>query len=164
MGLAWGGVCSEDMHCKCKRSIRKHGPALGICNEGQTAVGTDPGVSHPASAYRCWQLLLSSLGQDVPMACPCRHTTSSSWYSSTFTMTLVFLSLDMRKIMVQTATSNSGLTPMKDVPRGFTRSFQLNCRFRTWSSSSGCRGQIMVSISITAVWSTFIILHSVGHT
>lgn len=37
------------------------------------------------------------------------------------------------------ATSNSGLTPMKEPPTGFTRPFQLNCRFRTWSSSSGYR-------------------------
>lgn len=40
-------------------------------------------------------------------------------------------------MMVKMATSNSGLTPMKEPPIGFTKPFQLNCRFRTWSSSSG---------------------------
>lgn len=43
----------------------------------------------------------------------------------------------MRKMMVKRATSNSGLTPMKEPPMGFTKPFQLNCKFRTWSSSSG---------------------------
>lgn len=68
---------------------------------------------------------------------PCRYTISSSKYSSIFTTTDVIFSVDMRKMMVKRATSNSGLTPMKEPPTGFTKPFQLNCRFRTWSSSSG---------------------------
>lgn len=86
------------------------------------------------------------------MDCPCRQTTSSSTYSSTFTTTDVIFSVDMRKMMVKRATSNSGLTPMKEPPTGFTKPFQLNCRFRTWSSSSGFKNSKCNSATCAAIY------------
>lgn len=97
------------------------------------------GCSQCEGGLTCLLLLLSSLGYAVPRERPCLMTTSSTWHWSMFTSTVELLSVLMRKTTVYRAISNSGLVPMKALPTGFTKLCQLNCRFRTWSSWSGCR-------------------------
>lgn len=92
---------------------------------------------HWERCLTCLLLLLRSLGYAVPRERPCLTTTSSIWHWSMLTSTVVLLSVFMRKTMVKTAISNSGLVPMKVLPTGLTNPCQLNCRFKTWSSWSG---------------------------
>lgn len=99
-------------------------------------VSEDP-PHHWECCLKCLLLLLRSLGYAVPRKRPCLMTTSSIWHWSMLTSTVVLLSVFMRKMIVKTAISNSGLVPMKVLPTGLTNPCQLNCRFRTWSSWSG---------------------------
>lgn len=91
-----------------------------------------------ACCLTCLLLLLRSLGYAVSINWPCLTTTSSIWHWSTLTTTVVLLSVFMRKTTVKRAISNSGLVPMKALPTGLTTPCQVNWRFRTWSSWSGC--------------------------
>lgn len=93
---------------------------------------------HWECCLTCLPLLLSSLGYAVLSECPCLTTTSSIWHWSMLTSAVVLLSVFMRKTMVKTAISNSGLVPTKMLPMGFIAPCQLNWRFRMWSSWSGC--------------------------
>lgn len=147
-------VCySMLLHAKCLYYLWVHNQIKSLCFANveirtkahwQSALLLSEDPPHQKECCRtCLLLLLRSLGYAVPRERPCLMTTSSIWHWSMLTSTVVLLSVFMRKRIVKTAISNSGLVPMKALPTGLTNPCQLNWRFKTWSSWSGC-GQIKI--------------------